>query len=108
MTSCTRLPIGDKTGAAPQEHATGLAAQALGYLAADIERLSRFLALTGIAPDAIRAAAAQPGFLAGVLDYVCADEAVLCGFAEEAGVAPPVVERAREVLGGQRWERDFA
>jgi hypothetical protein len=93
---------------ARKEDAAALAVRALAYLAADTGRLSRFLALTGLDPDAVRAAATQPGFLAGVLDYVCADEAVLCGFAADAAVAPPEVERAREILSGRRWERDFA
>lgn len=97
-----------KTATARQDEATALAIGALTYLAQEPERLSRFLALTGLGPDAIRAAAAQPGFLAGVLDYVCADETLLCGFAAEAALAPEEVERARQALGGKRWERDFA
>lgn len=93
---------------AQAEEATALAIRGLTYLAADSERLSRFLALTGLDPSAIRAAAKEPGFLAGILDYICAEEDLLRGFAAEAAIAPQDIERARETLGGRRWERDFA
>jgi Protein of unknown function (DUF3572) len=76
-----------------------LAVQALTFLASEPARLGRFLALSGIGPEQIRAAAASPGFLAGVLDHVAADEALLVDFAGEANVAPGEVERARRALG---------
>ena len=66
-----------KTGIPSREPAETLAIQALSYLAQDPEQLSRFLALSGIDPGAIRAAAAQPEFLAGVLAYLAQDEALL-------------------------------
>ena len=43
-----------------REFGENLAVQALAFLAADPERLGRFLAVTGIGPDAIRRAAADP------------------------------------------------
>src|ERR1700674_58275 len=95
-----------KTGARTREAAETLAVQALSFLAADPEQLSRFLALSGIGPDSIRAAAAQPEFLAGVLAHLAQDDALLVAFAAEAGVKPGAVERARAVLAGQDPERD--
>jgi len=89
-----------KAGAPSREAAETLAIQALSYLAQDPEQLSRFLALSGIDPGAIRAAAAQPEFLAGVLAYLAQDEALLVRFAAEAGVPPGAVERARALLAG--------
>lgn len=81
------------------EAAEGLAAAALGFLAADSERLGRFLALSGIAPQAIRAAAREPHFLAGVLDHVLADEAgLLLPFAAAEGIRPEDVATARATL----------
>ena len=65
-----------------------------------------FLAVTGIGPENIRAAARDPGFLAGVLDHLAANEALLIAFAREAGIAPTEVERARAALAGG-WERDM-
>jgi hypothetical protein len=75
-----------------------IAIQALGFLAGDTERLERFLALTGIGPEALRAAAQEPGFLAGVLDHVAGDEAMLLAFAANAGIAPERVAQARAML----------
>ena len=86
--------------------AESLAVQALGFLAGDPERLARFLALTGIGPDRIRAAAASPGFLAGVLDHVASEDALVTAFAAEAGIKPEEVERARRILASGEWERE--
>jgi hypothetical protein len=81
-----------------REAAESLAVQALGFLAGQPERLARFLALTGIGPDRIRAAAATPRFLAGVLDHVASEDALVTAFAAEAGIKPEEVERARRIL----------
>jgi hypothetical protein len=81
--------------------AESLAIQALTFLASEPARFGRFLALTGIGPEQIRAAAASPGFLAGVLDHLASEEALLVAFAGEASIAPGEVERARRVLGDQ-------
>jgi hypothetical protein len=89
-----------------QDAARELAIVALGYIASDPEHLSRFLALTGIDPGAIRAAAEEPGFLAGVLGYVSGNERTLLAFAAHAGVGPEEIETARQLLAGTDWERD--
>ena len=94
-----------KPGTRP-ETASALAIEALSYLANDPEQMSRFLALTGIDPGAIRAAADEPNFLCGVLDYVCGDERLLIAFAGHAGVAPEEIGRARHALAGSNWQRD--
>jgi hypothetical protein len=88
------------------QEAEGLAIQALTFIAGDGERLGRFLAVTGIGPTEIRAAAQEPGFLAGLLDYLAGDESLLTGFAAEAGLDPADIVRARAALGGQAWERE--
>jgi hypothetical protein len=80
--------------------AEGLAIQALGFLAGDEERLGRFLALTGLGPENLRAAAATQGFLSSVLAHVAQDEALLVAFAADAGIAPGSVARAALQLGG--------
>lgn len=90
----------------PQAAAEELAIAALGFIAAEPERLGRFLAVTGIGPDTIRTAAREPRFLAGVLDHIASDEPMLLAFAEERGIDPDDVMRARDVLSGRRWERD--
>jgi Protein of unknown function (DUF3572) len=89
------------------EEAESLAIQALNFLATEPARLSRFLALSGLEGTDIRAAAAESGFLAGVLAYLGEDEAVLVAFAEDAGIKPAEVDRARRLLVGRDWEREM-
>jgi len=89
-----------------KEVAEGLAIQALAFIAGDSERLGRFLAITGIGPAEIRAAARETGFLTGVLDHMAGDERLLTAFAAEAGVAPSDIGKALAALGGH-WEREF-
>jgi hypothetical protein len=89
-----------------RDAALELAITALGFIAGAPEELSRFLALTGIAPDAVRAAAAEPGFLGGVLAYIAGNERTLLAFAAQAGIAPEEVEKARIVLAGADRERE--
>ena len=83
-----------------RKEAEALAIQALAFIAGDGERLGRFLAVTGIGPSEIRAAAREPGFLSGVLDYVASDERLIAVFASEAGLDPADVERGRALLAG--------
>jgi hypothetical protein len=90
-----------------KEGAETLAIAALTFIAAESERLGRFLAATGIAPEAIRDAAREPNFLAGVLDHLAGDERLLLAFAEETATDPADVNRAREVLAGRDWEREL-
>ena len=82
------------------EAASALAVTALSFIAGEPERLGRFLAVTGIGPESIRAAARQPDFLLGVLDYLVSDEPLLIEFANENGFDPEHVARARDVLAG--------
>src|SRR5271155_1963401 len=77
-----------------------LAVSALGFLAAEPDRLSRFLSLSGLGPENLRAAAADPSFLSSVLDYLLTDEPLLLAFAADQGQAPESIAAARRVLGG--------
>ena len=90
----------------PRKGAEALAIQALTFIATDAERLGRFLAISGIGPDRIRAAAAEPNFLAGILDHIASDEKLLLAFANYTGIDPAEIRRAREALGDSIWERD--
>jgi hypothetical protein len=76
-----------------------IAISALGFLAADPDRLSRFLGLSGLGPHNLRAAAADPGFLAAVLDYMMADERLLLEFAGGEKLSPETAAAARRALG---------
>jgi len=83
-----------------QEAAAALAVAALAFIAGDGERLGRFLAITGMGPESIRAAAREPDFLLGVLDYLVSDEPLLVAFAKESDFEPEHVAHARELLAG--------
>ena len=94
-------------GAMTQDAAEGLAIQALSFIAAEPERLGRFLAVTGIGPTEIRAAAREPGFLAGVLQYLSTDERLARDFAANTQCRPEDLVRAHVALGGEPWEREI-
>ena len=83
-----------------RDAAEAVAVAALSFLAADPDRLGGFLAQTGLGPDAIRAAAGEPGFLAGVLDHIVGDEPLLVAFAAHEGIDPFDVTRAQTALAG--------
>jgi hypothetical protein len=87
-----------KMQSASSDFAQSLAVRALAFIAADSDRLGRFLSLTGLGPDNLRTAAADPAFLGSVLDYLVADEELLVGFAADAGLKPEVVARAHDAL----------
>jgi len=90
--------MSEKHGGLDKKAAELLAVDALTFLAGRPEALGRFLALTGVGPHSLRAAAADPAFLAGVLDHVLADEALLVAFAEAADLRPERVAEARRAL----------
>ena len=82
------------------ENAEAVAISALGFVAGDEVLLPRFLAISGISAADIRTAAAEPGFLAGVLDFILAHEPTLVAFAEAGGLDPSAVAKARRALPG--------
>ena len=82
------------------DNARAAAIDALGQMAADPEKMSGFLALAGIGPENLRAAAQGPGFLQAVLDYICADEALLREIAGATGRSPEEIDRYRQILQG--------
>jgi len=84
--------------AASAERATEMAIEALAWLAADPSRLERFLSLSGLGPQNLRKAAAEPRFLSAILDYLAANEALLLEFAADSGRTPEDVARAHAVL----------
>ena len=92
-----------KAPANPQEAAEFVAIQALSFLASDPERLGQFLTESGIGPQTLRTAAADPKFLAGVLDFIVRDDATVKAFADATKLTPEAVANAREVLD-PRWE----
>ena len=76
------------TGAQPDQRGEEIAIAALGFLAGDDERLSRFLALTGIDPASIRQQIGDPLFQLAILDHVFEDESLLLAFCAEIKMDP--------------------
>jgi hypothetical protein len=102
-------PVGKSgSSAAPgaREDAERIAVAALGFIAADSDRLDRFLALTGLDPAGLRQAASQPGFFLAVLDHLAGHEPDLLAFAAEAKLSPEKVDAARQILGGREFWND--
>jgi esterase/lipase superfamily enzyme len=90
---------------AARQAAEMLAIQALTFIAQEPERFSRFLALSGIEAARLRAAANEPGFLAGVLEHMLGHESLLVAFADSAGIDPAEIARAHSALGGRGRHR---
>lgn len=82
----------------PVPDAQALALSALGWVLSDTDRAERFLALTGLTPDSLRASLSDPGTLLAVLDFLCAHERDLVGAADALGVSPEQLVAARRGL----------
>jgi hypothetical protein len=90
--------MAERQGHLSPKAAETLAIDALTFLASEGELLSRFLALSGITPAGLRAAASEPGFLPGVLDFFLNHEPTLVAFAAHAKIAPADIAAARRAL----------
>ena len=88
-----------------QDDAEALAIAALSFIASEPERLGRFLALTGIGPESLRAAARDPGFLVGVLDHVAATINCCANSPSKMSSIRAQVMQARELLAGAQERR---
>jgi hypothetical protein len=90
----------------PREVAEIVAIQALSFVAGDPERLGLFLAESGIGPETLRSAAADPRFLASVLDFVMRDDSTVKAFAAVSQLHPTNIAAAHQALNDPQWERD--
>ena len=84
-----------------REEAEVIALKALGFLANDMTRLERFLALSGVSPQGIRQAAESPQFLAGLLQHLLTDESLLLTFTAEQDLDPRLPALAAALLAGE-------
>ena len=78
--------------------ARALALLALAAAVSDERRARRFLDLTGIGTDELRARAADPALLAALIRFLEAHEPDLVAVAETLGVKPEALVRARQEL----------
>ena len=77
-----------------------LALSALGWVMADDTRAARFLSLTGLTPDVLRAGLGEPAVQCAVLDFLGAHEPDLLAAADALAVTPRELIAARDTLGG--------
>jgi len=83
-----------------EPEAETLALKALAYLAADADTLLRFLALSGLEVEDLRARAAEPELLAAVMDFVLGDEKLSAAFANAQDPDAPALNAIRRALPG--------
>ena len=82
----------------PRAPAEAVALQALGWALSDDARADRFLALTGLTPEGLRACLTQPTLLAAVLRFLEAHEPDLVACAEFLEVSPLQLVESRRRL----------
>jgi len=75
-----------------------VALHALGWTLGDDARAERFLALTGLTPEGLRARLDEPAMLAAALRFLEAHEPDLIACAEAIGVKPADLPEARRRL----------
>lgn len=80
------------------EEAETLALSALGWTLSDGDRAARFLALTGLSPEQLRARLGEPSLLAATLAFLEAHEPDLTGCADALNVSPETLVGARQML----------
>ena len=75
-----------------------LALAALGWVLESEDRAERFLALTGLNPDALRAGLGDPMVLAAALEFLANHEPDLIRAAEALAVTPEELVAAKDAL----------
>ncbi|KAB7645622.1 DUF3572 family protein [Polymorphobacter fuscus] len=74
----------------------------LAHVVADDDLGSRFLALTGLSADDLRARADDPGVLAALIEFVAARESDLVAAADALALRPQTIVAAGDALAGGR------
>ena len=72
--------------------------RALAWVLSDDRRAQRFLDLTGLTPEVLRAGIGGREIQLSVLDFLCAHEPDLVAAAESLEVEPSAIATARESL----------
>jgi len=83
------------------EDAEIIGLKALAFLADDEARIGRFLALTGLSTEELRAQASNASMLQAVLEHLAGDESLLLVFAAEASLEPDRIGPALQVLAAE-------
>lgn len=83
-----------------QAQAEYLAAQVLGWLATQPDRIGAFMAAGGMDPAALRAQIGEPGLMLAVLEFLLSDEAMLLECCAALQIAPEEPGAALAALPG--------
>ncbi len=75
-----------------------IALRVLVWVLSDEDRADRFLALTGMAPDDLRAGVGDPAIMGAVLDFLANHETDLVAAAQDLDIAPETIAAAWEKL----------
>ena len=86
----------DQVNSAAGPMVTGL--QALGFVAGDPDLGPRFLALSGLDAETLRARAGDPVLLAAVIEFLQGRESDLVACADAIGIKPEALVRAGTAL----------
>ncbi|MGC6399885.1 DUF3572 domain-containing protein [Sphingomonas sp. FW199] len=78
----------------PASDSSIIALHALAWVLGDSGRATRFVDLTGLDPETIRARAGDPVLLAAVIDHLCAHEPDLLACADAIHQSPDALVRA--------------
>ena len=92
------MPDRPNEGYDPSTRAVTLALSALAWILQATARADRYLELTGMAPDALRAGLVDPFVLGSCLDFLANYEPDLVRAAEALAVAPEELIAARQHL----------
>lgn len=92
------VPKKPKHKALDLDAAEAIGLQGLSFLAADDDRIAKFLGLTGILTNDLIARAKTPEMLLAVLEYLSQDEQLLLRFAGEAEIQPEMAAKAMRLL----------
>jgi hypothetical protein len=87
-----------------QDDDEALALQALGWILSDEPRADRLLALTGLAPEELRASLGEPATLAAIMSFLTAHENDLVACADALQVPPATLAAAAQRLEGPPFE----
>ena len=82
------------------EQDEALALGALGWILSDEPRAERLLALTGLAPDELRASLGERATLAAILSFLTAHENDLVACADALQVPPATIAASAQRLEG--------
>ena len=92
------MPQGHETADDKATRAATLALAALGWVLSDDDRAARYLELTGLDPETLRAGLGDPSVLSSCLDFLANHEPDLIRAAEALAVTPEELIAARQDL----------